>query len=144
LGQLSKACPTSHVSVHLHDLDRQLQHYFSALLAQLPSDSPSHIGPSVTHSHLTSGLPVTCFTDCCVACPQEQVEYLDDSEVDFSSDDDEEDMEDFDGDNDERLAAGQSQLGKRPAGMHSVHPKHTCLSLVGESQSPMHAHMDRV
>lgn len=47
---------------------------------------------------------------------EEQVEYLDDSEVDFSSDDDEEDMEDFDGDNDERLAAEQSQLGKRPAG----------------------------
>ena len=59
------------------------------------------------------------------------MEYLDDSEVDFSSDDDEEDMEDFDGDNDERLAAGQSQLGKRPAGMHSVHPNHACLCLSG-------------
>ncbi|KAA6426155.1 MAG: protein MAK16 [Trebouxia sp. A1-2] len=47
---------------------------------------------------------------------KEQVEYLDDSELDFSSDDDEEDMEDFDGGDDERLAAGQSQLGKRPAG----------------------------
>ncbi len=45
------------------------------------------------------------------------MEYLDDSEVDFSSDDDEEDMEDFEGGGgDERLAPGQSQLGKRQAG----------------------------
>lgn len=70
------------------------------------------------------------------------MEYLDDSELDFSSDDDEEDMEDFDGGDDERLAAGQSQLGKRPAGMHSDHPNHTCL--FEDSQSLMHAHMDRV
>ncbi len=116
----------------------------SALPAQLPSDSPLHIGPSVSQSHLTSGPPVTCCTDCCVACLQEQVEYLDDSEVDFSSDDDEEDMEDFEGDNDVRLAAGQSQLGKRPAGMHSVHSNRTCLFLIGESQSLIHAHVDRV
>ena len=93
---------------------------------------------------LTSGLPVTCCTDCCVACLQEQVEYLEDSEVDFSSDDDEEDMEDFDGDNDERLAAGLSQLGKRPTGMHSVHSNRTCLFLIVESQSLIHAHMHRL
>ena len=47
---------------------------------------------------------------------EEQVEYLDDSEVDFSSDDNDEDMEDFEGGDDDRLAAGQSQLGKRQAG----------------------------
>ena len=46
----------------------------------------------------------------------EQVEYLDDSEVDFSSDDDEEDMEDFDAIGAERLAAAPSQRGKRPPG----------------------------
>jgi len=136
LGQLSKAWSTSHVSIHLHDLDRELQHCFSALSAQLPSDSPPYIGPSVTQSHLASGLPVTCFTDCCVACLQEQVEYLDDSEVDFSSDDDEEDMEDFEGGDDERIAAGQRQLGKRPAGMHSFHPKNAWLCLSGAKRSP--------
>lgn len=72
------------------------------------------------------------------------MEYLDDSEVDFSSDDDEEDMEDFEGGDDEKLAAGQSQLGKRPAGIHSVHPKHACLCLSGAFTSLMHARMDRV
>ena len=59
------------------------------------------------------------------------MEYLDDSEVDFSSDDDEEDMEDLEGGDDERIAAGQRQLGKRPAGMHSFHPKHAWLCLSG-------------
>ena len=45
---------------------------------------------------------------------EKQVEYLDDSEVDFSSDDDEEDMEDFAGADGARPAPGW--LGKRPAG----------------------------
>lgn len=57
---------------------------------------------------------------------EEQVEYLDDSEVDFSSDDDDEDMEDFEGGDDDRLAAGQSQLGKRQAGTEYLHVSVQC------------------
>ena len=50
---------------------------------------------------------------------EEQVQYLDDSEVDFSSDadDEEEDMEDFDGADGARPASGW--LGKRPAGTYA-------------------------
>lgn len=60
---------------------------------------------------------------------EEQVEYLDDSEVDFSSDDDEEDMEDYEGGDEGRLPAGQSQLGKRPSGTVSCHASHASSSL---------------
>lgn len=49
---------------------------------------------------------------------EEQVQYLEDSEVDFSSDDDEEDdMEDFAGGDDGVPPAGPSGLGKRRQGM---------------------------
>lgn len=53
---------------------------------------------------------------CCVQ--DEQVEYLEDSEVDFSSDsddDDEDDMEDIAGRDEGRHSAGH--LGKRPSGI---------------------------
>lgn len=52
---------------------------------------------------------------------EEQVEYLEDSEVDFSSDDDddEDDMEDFAGRDEGGRSAGH--LGKRPSGMLSLH-----------------------
>lgn len=48
------------------------------------------------------------------------MEYLEDSEVDFSSDDDDEedDMEDFTGPNDSRRSA--EHLGKRPSGELSL------------------------
>ena len=48
------------------------------------------------------------------------MEYLEDSEVDFSSDDDDEedDMEDFAGPDDSRRGAGH--LGKRPSGKVSL------------------------
>lgn len=48
------------------------------------------------------------------------MEYLEDSEVDFSSDDDddEDDMEDFVGPDDSRRGAGH--LGKRPSGKLSL------------------------
>ena len=51
---------------------------------------------------------------------EEQVEYLENSEVDFSSDDngDEDDMEDFSGRDEGRRSAGH--LGKRPSGMVSL------------------------
>ena len=72
------------------------------------------------------------------------MEYLDDSEVDFSSDDDEEDMEDYEGGDEGRLPAGQSQLGKRPPGAVSCHASHAssslahcstgCMSLAGLEQ----------
>lgn len=48
------------------------------------------------------------------------MEYLEDSEVDFSSDDDDEedDMEDFAGRDDSRRSAGH--VGKRPSGKLSL------------------------
>lgn len=50
---------------------------------------------------------------------EEQVQYLEDSEVDFSSDDDdkEDDMEDFAGPSDTATDGLPSSLGKRRSGM---------------------------
>ena len=65
----------------------------------------------------------TVHADCIshVAVQEEQVEYLDDSEVDFSSDEDddeEEDMEDFAGQGGGRPPTGRP--GKRPAGAQAL------------------------
>ena len=66
---------------------------------------------------------------CCLCVQEAQVEYLEDSEVDFSSDDDDEDdMEDFVGPDEGRRSAGH--LGKRPSGISFAAPTGSAVGFV--------------